>query len=350
MPLCGPPPNPYKGDAVSFKGQPRNTALIDASKLQKLVELQNTCETFLEEKLCVKKYVSAADAVRTCIRSPCIENTEVAFLQTITCAQTISTYLSLKDQLFCAILATLDGISCMTPFSQDQFINAQKFANANIENSMHVVCLLAKLLFKFNQYVIQIQPANDIASYKRFANQIMNDKERKYSQELVEKAQQSNIGDMKRLKDVEVQYDVTGIFPVFQTAGQFWNFQYDEFFKPTVYRYQLQTDQKFLQMRVEILIAAAQFFLFKAAEPEAATIAMLTAHQFLNKMENEVLNAAGAAMSAKQFAGVLDKKYPYDFTEFVIEIKKNKQCVDAFKSIIAVTKDSRTKELKELSK
>ncbi|CAL6057794.1 Hypothetical_protein [Hexamita inflata] len=221
-----------------------------------------------------------------------------------------------------------------------------KILKCNIENSMHIVCLLAKLLFKFNQYVIQIQPANDIASYKRFANQIMNDKERKYSQDLVEKAQQSNIGDMKRLKDVEVQYDVT----VFQTAGQFWNFQYDEFFKPTMYRYQLQTDQKFLQMRVEILIAAAQFFLFKAGEPEAATIAMLTAHQFLNKMENEVLNAAGAAMSAKQFAGVLDKKYPYDFTEFVIEIKKNKQCVDAFKSIIAVTKDSRTKELKELSK
>lgn len=57
---------------------------------------------------------------------------------------------------------------------------------------------------KMNTAIVQAYPANDIAFYKRFASQIISDQGKRFSQESVQMAQDSNKDPLRRLKDEAV--------------------------------------------------------------------------------------------------------------------------------------------------
>lgn len=54
---------------------------------------------------------------------------------------------------------------------------------------------------KLNTAMAQAYPANDIAFYKRLASQIISDQGKRFSQESLQMAQDSNKDPMRRLKD-----------------------------------------------------------------------------------------------------------------------------------------------------
>lgn len=90
------------------------------------------------------------------------------------------------------------------PFDQSSFSSAQKFGQTEVENSLNFIRLLCNQLMKINTGMVQVYPANDIAFYKRLASQIISDQGKRFSQESLQMAQDSNKEPMRRLKEEAV--------------------------------------------------------------------------------------------------------------------------------------------------
>ena len=177
----------------------------------------------------------------------------------------------------CAILQLVDSLTSSTPFDQSSFSSAQKFSQADVENSLNFIRIMANNLMKINAAMVQVYPANDIAFYKRLASQIISDQGKRFSQESLQMAQDSNKDPMRRLKEEDVQFDITGMFPVIKSSGQYYNIQSDMEFNPTVYRL---GDPHVIQQRVFFLVAASECLMLKYDEPTAAAVCISIAHQF----------------------------------------------------------------------